>query len=264
MRSVVDEPALDLEALLEPPEHGVERLDQPRDLVTRSRMRQAVAEVGLTDASSPHHHRVDRPERLSSKQRAGQPDSGEDQQRHAQEEPSTGAQHRVCIVQRHGHLDRVPRGADGDREGHHPNRFLELGNRAEHRLAVAQPREERRRGRQAGGAEGRAPPEDPAVQVGDLDELVQSHERGEPSAGRDLVDADRLPGICLDRRRLRRGERQDRVVDDLPQNHAAERPVRAERRDRQHHRQHRDVPQPEPGLEAERPHGSAESGGPNR
>ena len=228
-------------------------------------MGQALGQIRLADAPGARDHPIDRTEGLASEQRTGQADPGEDRQRHAQEEPSAGPQHRVGVVQGHGHLDGVASRADGHRERDHPHGFLaEIGHGREHRLAVAHARQERGRRRQTSGPERRTARHDSAVQIGDLHELVEPRERGRPRAGRHLVDADRLRGIDLERSGFRRGEPEDRVVDHSAHDHPAERPVRAERRERQHDCQDRDVPEPEPRLEGERPHASGESGGPSR
>ena len=73
----------------------------------------------------------------------------------------------------------------------------------------------------------------------------------------------RVSRIALERRRLRGGQRQDRVVDDLAEHHPAERPIGAERGLRQHRGQDHYLAKPETGLEAGRPHASpSSSGGP--
>ena len=52
MRGVGGEHAAHLEAPLETPEHLVQRLDEPADLVGRPRMRQAIGEVRFADLAS--------------------------------------------------------------------------------------------------------------------------------------------------------------------------------------------------------------------
>ena len=161
------------------------------------------------------------------------------------------------IVERHRHLDRVAPLAHPDREGDHPDRFLpEVGDRPEHGLPFPQAREEGRGRRQTGGPERPALRDDPAVEVGDLNELVESSERGGTGPGRDLMHA-RMGRVALERRRLRGGQRQDRVIDDLAQHHAPKGPVGAEGGERQQRGQDDHLAQPESGLEAGRPHASA-------
>ena len=199
-------------------------------------------------------------EGLPRQQRAGHADPDEDDDGHAEEEPASRPRHRVRVVQRHGHLDGASARADLDRQstpsGSAPQQSPRPFQRPSRRRAQA--REEARRRRQARPAERSAARDDLTVQVRDLHELVEPHERRRVRSRRDVVDADGLGGIRLERRRFRRSEPEDRVVDDISENRSTERPVRAERRERQHDREHRHVSQPEAGLEAEGSHASVD------
>ena len=249
MRRVGREHAADLEAALEAPEHVVERLDQPADLVGRAGMRETIAEVGLADASSAPDHLIDRAQHLLREQRAREADDGEDDQRHAEKEPAADPQRRVRVFERHRDLDGVVTAAHVDRYRHHADRLLaEVRDGLEDGVAAAEPREEVGRRRQTRRAERRAVRDHAAVQIGDLHELVEPEERGR--IGRDLTSAQGRRRVVLERGGLERGQREQLVVD-APQHHAAQRPVGAEGCQRQHRCEQRDLPEPQAGLEAQ-------------
>jgi hypothetical protein len=147
------------------------------------------------------------------------------------------------------------------RQRDHPDRLGERSDGGEHRVAGAHERQQIGRRRQAGGAEGRAARGDLALEIHDLYELVEADERRR--ARGDFQDAQRRGRVVRQRGHLGLGQREDLVVNPA-EDHAAERPVGAECRDRQHQPQHHHVHDPQAGPEAERPHPSVGSASPSR
>ena len=266
VRGVGREHPLDLEAPLKASEHLVQGLDEPADLVL------AVPGCGKRSArfASPMRRArltiwsigLQRPAR---EQGAGESDHGEDYHDMPRKSQRPAASGGVRIVEGHRHLNGVAAGADRDRAsetiriGSSPKSTTVSNTVSPARRLASMPR---RRGRRD-GAEHRAARDDMTVEIRDLHELVEPHERRRRPR-RDLVDAERRRGIGL-RARTSSVVASERIASSTrPRTTRPSAQSAAERGERQHRREHRHLPEPQAGAEADRPHTSAESGTPRR